>query len=207
MRVRKTSAVPRLIADIVESGTLAATVQPSFGIDDELELRPFLADDVEVVVMAFSTPDIQYFHSRHLDHDEALAWIEECGNAWRSEKSATWAIVDRSGGRVVGRVTIHLSLAEGHGEVAYWVLPDGRGRGVATRACVAATQWAHGIGLCRIELQHSSANGNSRRVAARAGFLEEGVRRGAGLHADGWHDMVLHSHLSTDVSVDGDSRT
>jgi len=32
----------------------------------------------------------------------------------------------------------------------------------------------------------------------RAGFVEEGIRRAANLHADGWHDMMLYSHLATD---------
>ena len=205
--MREASTVPKLIADIVEPGTLAATDQPSLSIDEEIELRPFLADDVEAVVTAFSTPDIQYFHFRHLDHSEALEWIAQCGTAWRSEKSATWAIVDRREARAIGRVTIHLSLAAGHGEVAYWVLPDGRGRRVASRACLAATRWAHGIGLHRIELQHSTKNEASRRVAAHAGFREEGIRRDALLHADGWHDLVLHSHLSPDATLDPDART
>lgn len=199
--------MPKLIADVVEPGTLAATDQPLVMIDEELDLRPFLADDVGAVVTAFSTPDIQYFHFRHLDHAEALEWIEQCGTAWRSEKSATWAIVDRRTAHVLGRVTIHLSLAQGHGEVSYWVLPDARGRGVASRACVSATRWAHGIGIRRIELQHSATNTTSHHVAASAGFREEGVRREALLHADGWHDMVLHSHLSTDVPLHVDSCT
>ena len=199
--------MPKLIADIIVAGTLGATDQPALSIDDELELRPFVAGDVGTVVTAFSTPDIQFFHFRHLDTDEALEWIEQCGKAWRSEKSATWAIVDRRSARVLGRVTIHLSLAGGHGEVSYWVLPDGRGRGVASRACVTATMWAHGIGLRRVELQHSTTNTASRRVAMQAGFREEGVRREALLHGDGWHDMVLYSHLASDVPVDGDART
>jgi uncharacterized protein (TIGR03083 family) len=199
--------VPKLIADIIVAGTLGATDQPVLSIDDELELRPFVVGDVETVVTAFSTPDIQFFHFRHLDHDEALEWIEQCANAWRSEKSATWAIVDRRTVRVLGRVTIHLSLGNGHGEVSYWVLPDGRSRGVAPRACVAATMWAHSIGLHRVELQHSTTNTASRRVALRAGFREEGVRREALLHADGWHDMVLYSHLASDLPASGDART
>ena len=33
---------------------------------------------------------------------------------------------------------------------------------------------------------------------SKAGFVEEGIRRGANLHDDGWHDMVLYSHLATD---------
>jgi RimJ/RimL family protein N-acetyltransferase len=36
-------------------------------------------------------------------------------------------------------------------------------------------------------------------VAVRAGFRQEGIRREAQLLADGWHDMMLHSHLATDM--------
>jgi RimJ/RimL family protein N-acetyltransferase len=193
--------VPKLIAAVVEPGTLAVTEQPVLRVDDELTLRPFRVDDandVDAVVTAFSTPDIQYFHFRHLDHDEARQWIEECGEGWRSERSATWAIVQQPDAQVVGRVTVYCSLAEGHGEVSYWVLPAARQRGVASRACVTATRWAHDVGLHRIELQHSATNDGSGRVAVRAGFRREGIRRGATLHADGWHDMVLYAHLASD---------
>jgi len=190
--------MPKLVANVVEPGTLANADQPLLRVDGELELRPFRADDADAVVTAFSTPDIQYFHFRHLDHDEALQWIAQCDAGWRSEQSATWAIVERSTAQVVGRVTIYCSLAEGHGEVAYWVLPDARQRGVASRACITATRWAHAIGLHRIELQHSTTNDGSRQVAARSGFRHEGTRRGACLLIDGWHDMELCAHLSTD---------
>jgi ribosomal-protein-alanine N-acetyltransferase len=43
------------------------------------------------------------------------------------------------------------------------------------------------------------ANVASCRVAASAGFWEEGLRRGAALHADGWHDMHVHALLAVDA--------
>ncbi|MFC7614839.1 GNAT family N-acetyltransferase [Actinokineospora soli] len=52
--------------------------------------------------------------------------------------------------------------------------------------------------LHRLYLDHSTANTASCRVATKAGFTPEGTLRGAGLHADGWHDMHLHSRLRTD---------
>ena len=199
--------MPKLIADIIVAGSLGATDQPVLSIDDELELRPFVVGDVETVVTAFSTPDIQFFHFRDLDHDEALEWIEQCASVWRSEKSATWAIVDRRTVRVLGRVTIHLSLANGHGEVSYWVLPDGRGRGVAH-----GRAWPQRCGLTASGFVVSSCS-TPRRTWRLDGshcapdFAKEGVRREALLHGDGWHDMVLHSHLASDVPVDDDART
>jgi ribosomal-protein-alanine N-acetyltransferase len=190
--------VPKLIADVVARGTVASPDQPTLVIDDDLILRPFDDDDVEAAVAAFSTPDIQYFHFRSLDHDEALQWIEECRQGWRSERAATWAIARRINRQVVGRVTTYLSLADGRAEVSYWVLPETRQGRVATRACRSATQWAHSIGIHRVELQHSTKNEGSRHVAIAAGFVCEGIQRGATIHADGWHDMVLYAHISTD---------
>jgi RimJ/RimL family protein N-acetyltransferase len=199
-RSRDTGRMPKLIADVVPAGTVANTVQPTLPIDHALVLRPFQDGDVDAVVAAFSTRDIQYFHFRCLDHEEALQWIEDCRQGWRAERASTWAIVQRSDSGVVGRVTMYLSLAEGRAEVSYWVLPEARQRRVATRACRAATSWAHRIGIHRVELQHSTWNEASQHVAVSAGFVREGIRRDAHLHEDGWHDMVLYAHLSSDES-------
>ncbi len=191
--------VPKLIPPVVPAGAMAGTPQPVILVGDDLTLRPWELGDTPVVIEAFSVPDIQRYHFRRFDtRAEAEQWIEDAAEGWRSETSATWAIVDQSSDTVVGRVTVYTSLEDGHGEVSYWVLPAFRGRGVATRACTAATRWAHDLGLHRIQLEHSTSNDGSRRVAVAAGFVEEGVRRGANLHDDGWHDMVLYSHLATD---------
>jgi hypothetical protein len=48
-----------MIADVGEPGAIAAGVQPTLAVDEELELRPFEDRDVETVVDAFSAPDIQ----------------------------------------------------------------------------------------------------------------------------------------------------
>lgn len=192
--------MPKLIPPVVPPGTMATAEQPEIAVDDNLLLRPFRESDTAAVVAAFGDPDIQHWHFRRFDTDaEALGWIREGLDAWRAERSATWAVVERADGRIAGRVSIHLRLEDGHGEVAYWLLPWARGQGVATRACVAATRWAHDLGLHRVQLEHSTRNDASRRVAERAGFTVEGCRRGANLHDDGWHDMQLWSHLSTDV--------
>ncbi len=191
--------MPRTVPPMIAAGTMATTPQPTLKIDGALTLRPWVPGDAAVAKQAFETPDIQHFHTRHLvDDAEALAWIEYCANSWLEEKSATWAIVDDTNGEIVGRVTINTNLEFGIGEVAYWMLPAGRGRGIARRACVAATKWAHELGIHRVELEHSVSNEGSRRVAVGAGYIQEGIKRASGRHADGWHDMVLYSKLASD---------
>ncbi len=190
-----------LIAPVVEAGSMSGTRPPNIQVDDDLALRAWRPEDAPVVVEAFSDPAIQHWHFRRYDTEaESLRWIEACSDEWSAERSATWAIVWSSTAEVVGRVTIYTSLADGCGEVSYWVLPRSRRQGIASRACIAATLWAHELGLHRVQLEHSVENEASRRVAIRAGFLDEGVRRGAHLHADGWHDMRMYGHLESDRS-------
>lgn len=194
----------RTIRPVVPSGTLADREQPVLAVDDELALRPFRPEDAAAVVAAFTTPDIVYFHARRIEGAaEARAWIADVQAGWRLERAATWAVVERAGDAVLGRVTVSVALAQGQAEISYWVLPAGRGRRVATRACIAATRWAHGIGIHRVQLEHSPGNEASRRVALASGYVEEGVRRGATLHVDGFHDMVVHSHLPGDGPAGG----
>lgn len=187
------------VPPVVEAGTMANAEQPVINIDDTLLLRPWKPGDAATAIEAFATPDIQFFHSRRLDSEaEALEWIEFCAEGWRKERSATWAVVDRQLDQIIGRVSINTELKWGSGEVAYWMLPAGRGRGVATRACVVATRWAHGIGIHRVELEHSTTNKASRKVALAAGYIEEGTRRESNKHGDGWHDMRVYSKLASD---------
>lgn len=55
------------------------------------------------------------------------------------------------------------------------------------------------LGFNRLNIQHSTANTLSCRVAERTGYRHEGTLRQAIKHADGWHDWHLHGRLRTDA--------
>jgi RimJ/RimL family protein N-acetyltransferase len=62
-------------------------------------------------------------------------------------------------------------------ELAYWVRPEARGRGLAHRSVCAVTAWAHRVvKLQRIWLEISRLNSPSRRVAEGAGYTFEETR-------------------------------
>lgn len=62
------------------------------------------------------------------------------------------------------------------------------------------TAWAFDpLGLHRVELNHSTENAASCRVAQRAGFPLEGTKRREHRHSDGWHDMHVHARLESDA--------
>lgn len=179
------------------AGTLRALTQPELTAG-ELLLRPWRTGDVPDLVRAYADPAIQRWNLRTMTEAEAHDWVVARAARWADEVGVDWAVV--AGGGLVGWVGLRtLDLHDGAGEVAYWVLLAARGRGVAARALTAMTDWLFGeVGLHRLELAHASANEASCRVADRAGYPLEGVRRSEALHADGWHDMHLHARLHDD---------
>ena len=159
-------------------------------------LRPWSAADVDAVLAGYSDPGIQRWHTRSMDAGEALEWIAGWPGRWQAESGAGWAIT--ADGRVAGQISLRrVYLEEGLVEVSYWVLPAARGAQIAPRALGALARWGFGdLGLHRIEVEHSTANPASCRVAERAGFALEGTKRSAAWHPDGWHDMHLHAKSS-----------
>ncbi len=198
--------MPRLTSPALAAGALAQLTQPELA-DDDLVLRPWRGADAVAVAAAYADPGIRRWHARSMSKAEAAEWISAWPRRWAAETGAGWAIAgapvdgaEDSDPAVLGQVSLRrLDLAEGLGEVSYWVVPAARGHGIAARALRVLSDWAFGeLGLHRIELQHSTLNAASCRVAARAGYQFEGVKRSEALHADGWHDMHLHAQLADD---------
>jgi ribosomal-protein-alanine N-acetyltransferase len=190
--------MPDFVAPVVPAGRLARRPQPEIRVD-ELLLRPWSAADVPALVEAYADPDIQRWHVRSMSSQEAFEWASSWERQWAEETGASWAIdLD---GVLAGRMCVRrLDLAQGEGEAAYWVVPRARGRGVATRALQAVTEWMFTqVGLHRVYLEHSTRNQASCRVASGSAFRAEGTRRSAGLHLDGWHDMHLHARVNEDA--------
>ena len=94
-----------------------------------------------------------------------------------------------------------MDLEDGLAEIGYWVVPSARGRGIAPRALVAVSNWAiDELRLHRLELQHSTKNEASCRVAEKAGYPLESTKRSQALHDDGWHDMHLNVRVDNGES-------
>jgi RimJ/RimL family protein N-acetyltransferase len=186
--------MPYLVEPVLPPGSLARLTQPFLHVD-ELLLRPWQPADVPVVERAYADPGIQRWHTRTLTPEEARQWVVQWPHRWQAETGAGWAVTDPDG--VVGQISVRsFELGEGHGEISYWVLPAARGRRVAGRALSVLSEWAFAtLGLHRIEVEHSTRNPASCRVAEWSGYPLEGTRISAALHADGWHDMHLHAQI------------
>jgi ribosomal-protein-alanine N-acetyltransferase len=99
----------------------------------------------------------------------------------------------------VGHVWVELA-GSGRGEVGYWLLPEARGRGLATRSVRLISRWAlRELGLARLSLFTEPSNERSQRVAERSGFVREGVLRSYSEVGGRRVDNVVFSMLPTDL--------
>lgn len=175
-------------------------------------VRPWRSSDAPVLLAASADPELarQFGGVRFDDVAAAEAFI---GATYRFDGHARyWAVVadvadvadfaDGSGGagaRVVGCVGV-TAIEHTHGTawVSYWLRPEARGRGLATRALAAAAEDAFALGLHRLELGHRTNNPASCAVATRAGFRAEGVEREKLRYGDDRFDVETHARLATD---------
>jgi ribosomal-protein-alanine N-acetyltransferase len=117
---------------------------------------------------------------------------------WAQGEAATFAICDAADS-CVGHVFVNLGPSR-RATVGYWLLPEVRGRGLATRAVRLISQWALiNLELARLGLLSEESNVRSQRVAELAGFHREGVLR-SWTEIDGRRvDYVSFSLLPADL--------
>jgi ribosomal-protein-alanine N-acetyltransferase len=190
--------MPALVAPAVPVGSLAAGPQPTLTAGGGVLLRPWSPGDARAVMDAYQDEAIQRWHVQRADSlAEAREWIAGWQGGWAAETGAHWAVADAGSGILLGRAALkHLKFSDGTADVAYWTVPAARGKGVCPRAVDAMASWALGVaGFHRLDLEHATGNTASCRVAGKAGFAAEGVRRSAWLLADGRHDVHAHARL------------
>jgi RimJ/RimL family protein N-acetyltransferase len=125
-------------------------------------------------------------------------WYRSYQEGRRQGTREAFAIVER--GRFVGiAVAPEIDRAARTAELGYVVVPEMRGRGVATTALRLLTEWAFSeLGMERLELLISVENEGSKRVAVRCGYVREGVLRSRHFKGDLREDTEIWSRLPSD---------
>ncbi|MFE2931868.1 GNAT family N-acetyltransferase [Streptomyces sp. NPDC059278] len=182
-------------------------VRTTFDLGDVV-LRPWNRQDagskdmLDGLVAAAADPQIALWNPiATKDRAAALAWVEARDGAWDSGAAAPFAVVEATGGALLGAVTLRwVDREDGLAMIGYWLLPAARGRGIATRATGAVTSWGFATADARrIEIAHATGNESSCRVADRCSYLPEGTLRDSHRFGDGkYHDEHLHARLATD---------
>jgi RimJ/RimL family protein N-acetyltransferase len=159
---------------------------------EELLLRPPTLADVRAIVAACADPEIARFiptvPSPYSERD-GRAYVELAGELWAAGVSFPFVVVDAECGTFLGAAGVR---AGDRPTVGYWLAPEARGRGVATRAVDALVRWVraeHGVG--RIQLLTHPDNVASQRVAVRAGFRRTGTVAHEPPFRDGVREAVV----------------
>lgn len=159
------------------------------GIDEGtgIRLRPLHDGDAARLLEMLHDPDQRRWGAPAfvpLPEDVAGLADQIAGSAatWADRQPGTLAITDETD-VFLGDISWRWSASErmAVADLGYVVHPDARGRGVGRRAIVLLTRWLmdpDGRGLARVQLDHSTENEASCRVALAAGFEREGIRRG-----------------------------
>lgn len=167
--------------------------------DGAMVLRAWDQSDVEVVLAAGLEQLIsRYRYSLPRTRDAARRWIIGTEADRLAGRRVELAITE--GGVALGSVAL-AELTHGNAMVRYWLLPDGRGRGLATAAVRLLAGWAFSAaGLDRLGALIEPDNRASAAVLHRCGFVKEGrLRR----HMTAWDgsrvDCELYGLLAGDL--------
>lgn len=145
-----------------------------------VELRPWRLTDTPALREACGDEAIMRFTTvpRRFSEDAAAAWINRQGQHAERGTAMVLAITGAGERFPVGMAGLFgLDRGDGVARLGYWMLARARGRGIATTAARALTDWAFDhLGLNQVVIDREPANLASAKVAARLGAIEIGAR-------------------------------
>ncbi|QSB06125.1 GNAT family N-acetyltransferase [Natronoglycomyces albus] len=170
----------------------------SIDTNTPLTLRPWEARDMDAVIAAFATADMDNQAGQPIrDRDTGHEWLSWASNLVGRPRGFGFAVCAHDW--PIGNVAVTGIDSHEVGWVSYWTAAPARGRRVATDALTALVEFVHDKhGVQRLELGHRLNNPASGAVAQSAGFLREGIER-AKLSYDGErYDVARWARLTED---------
>jgi RimJ/RimL family protein N-acetyltransferase len=165
---------------------------------DELLIRSPVLDDIAAIAPAFLDPDVGGEAGLPpLTEPELRAFMQHELPAMQASGFLNPFVIVEQGGTIAGGITLHhYDEQRSRIEVGYWLLPTGRGRGIATRAVRTLADHVHGNGVLRLEAVVRPENERSIRVLERLSFTREGRARQLLRYRGGRADAFLYSLLA-----------
>jgi len=171
-------------------------------LGDCLQLRALVPDDAALLAESTSGETAPSLWGPRPAGPYSLSDARAALLAWDPASASQFSLGILDGQQLLGAVGL-MPDQPGSAELAYWIRPEQRGRGIAWRAVREVTLWVHGIlGIPRIWLEIDPGNEPSLRVAQRAGYqfeqrLPRHCRNWATEDADHdlWHDCLIWAHV------------
>jgi RimJ/RimL family protein N-acetyltransferase len=170
-------------------------------LGDGLRLRVLLPGDAALLVEATSGERASSLWGPRPAGPYSFRDGQEALSQWDPAEGGQFSAGIMDGAQLAGAVGL-MPDQPGSIELAYWIRPEQRGRGMAARAVRATTFWAHrDLAIPRIWLEIRPGNEPSLRVAQRAGYsfeqhLPQHCRDWSGedTEHDSWHDCLIWVH-------------
>jgi RimJ/RimL family protein N-acetyltransferase len=180
--------------------------EPDLDLGDDLRMRALVRDDAALLAEATSGESAPALWGPRPAGPYSLPDAQAALAAWDPAAGGQFSLGILRDRQLLGAVGL-MPDRPGSVEVAYWVRPEERGRGIASRAVRAATAWAHrSLAAPRLWLEIKPGNEPSLRVARRAGYrfeqrLARHCREWASEDAerDSRHDCLIWVHESSEL--------
>ena len=139
-------------------------------------LRPWQPEDAARLVDAWTDPEIARWNPVPPDPsiERASGWIDGCQVRLEQRRSVDLCIASaKAPDTVVGEVGLSgFDWDRRAALIGYWLLPDGRGQGLAAQATAIFTEWAFAsLQLHVVVARCATDNTASQSVAQRAGYV------------------------------------
>jgi RimJ/RimL family protein N-acetyltransferase len=170
-----------------------------------LALRAWTVEDLPAAVVACQDPGIARFAASvpaPFGDGEAVAWLASHEAGRLAGRRLELAIVSTDSRWLMGSIALSkIDRVHERAMVGFWVVPQARGRGVASVALRLLADWAVGpLGLKRVELFIEPANAASHLTATRSGFVREGLLRSHWVSKGRRRDSVVYAFLADGLS-------
>jgi RimJ/RimL family protein N-acetyltransferase len=167
-----------------------------------IRLEPLSNAHLEGLEVIVNDPEVQRFTRLPSPCPPGFAktWVGVYDVGRSEGTKEAFALIEDNGTFVGAAVAPRIDRAARTAELGYTVSPDARGRGVATEALRLLTDWAFDeLGALRLELLIGVENEASKRVAARCGYVREGVLRSFYVKPGVREDTEIWSRLPDDA--------
>jgi RimJ/RimL family protein N-acetyltransferase len=184
------------------------SMDPDLRLCDGLDTRVLAAGDAALLVEATSRETARSLWAGRPAGPYALHEAQAALSLWDPAAQGQFSIGILREGRLLGAVGL-MPDRPASIELAYWTRPEERGRGIASRAVQAVTQWTHRtLGASRLWLEINPRNQPSLRLAQRLGYhFEQRLSRhcrdwsSEDPEHDSWHDCLIWTHRSERTSA------